>query len=64
MADNVLSKRKHETNTNSDEDAKTKRLKGTWIATNSMTSDKVGNKGRAEVYGKMIADLEAELDGI
>jgi hypothetical protein len=62
MADNILSKRKLNGNTNSDEDTKTKRLKRYMEC--YQFHDKVGNKERAEVYGKKIADLEAELDGI
>jgi hypothetical protein len=62
MADNILSKRKHDGNTNSNEDAKTKRLLRYMDC--FQFHDKVGDKDRAEVYRKKIADLEAELDGI
>jgi hypothetical protein len=62
MADNILLKRKHNGDTNSNEDAKTKRLKRYMDC--YQFHDKVGNKERAAVYEKKIADLEAELDGI
>jgi hypothetical protein len=63
MASTFFSKRKHDGNTNSDdEETKTKRLKRYMEC--YKFHDAIGNKERAKAYEKKIAALEAELDRI